>query len=282
MTLKAQYNHLFFQLKEIYEPSEAAAIANNVLQHFGFSRNDIMADMPATIDENALKEITNRLLQKEPLQYTLGYAWFYELKFKVSPAVLIPRPETEELVEKCLYFCKAQNVKTIIDIGTGSGCIPITLKVKYPEAAITAMDISSAALEIAAQNAIEHNVEINFIESDFLQENNWQKFGKYDILISNPPYIPGGKSSTLNENVLKYEPHIALFSPDENPLVFYRKTAHFAKEHLTGNGKVFLETHWDNAHTVADIFIENGFDANVLKDMSGNDRIVIATRSHLP
>lgn len=219
-----------------------------------------------------------RLKQHEPIQYVLGHSWFYKMKFKVSPAVLIPRPETEELVQEAINFIQQQDKKSILDIGTGSGCIPISIKKNIPGSLVSALDISEEALTIARENAVVHQTEIEWIQLNFLEEKNWNGLPAYEVILSNPPYIPENEKEKLDRNVVAHEPFQALFVPDNQPLIFYEKIAEFAKNHLAEDGKIFMETHEDYAQQVADHFIAEGYYAVVKKDFYDKDRMVLATR----
>jgi release factor glutamine methyltransferase len=223
-----------------------------------------------THQEEVLDDYLNRLLKYEPVQYILGYAEFYGLKFKVSPAVLIPRPETEELVE--LIGEEIANPQlSILDIGTGSGCIPIALKKKIAQADMTSIDISEDALQIARENATSNNADVIFIQMDILKEIPSRK---YDLIVSNPPYIGHDEKEKMNNNVLIYEPHLALFSDD--PLLFYKRIAEIAAQILNPDGKIYLEVSEFRAKDVVMIFSGTGMKAQIIKDMSGKDRIVRA------
>ena len=228
-----------------------------------------------THQEEILNDYLNRLLKYEPVQYILGYAEFYGLKFKVSPAVLIPRPETEELVEIIISEIGSPQSK-ILDIGSGSGCIPITLKKNIPDADVTGIDISEDALHIAKENAIANNVDVSFARMDILKNMPEDKF---DMIVSNPPYIGYDEKEKMNDNVLIYEPHLALFSDD--PLLFYKRIAEIAPQILNPNGRIYLEVSEFRANEVAEIFSKGGEDAGIMarvqikKDMSGKDRMVI-------
>jgi len=225
-----------------------------------------------THQEEVLDEYLGRLLKHEPVQYILGYAEFYGLRFKVSPAVLIPRPETEELVE--LIISEAENPRPkILDIGTGSGCIPISLKKNLPGASVTSLDISKDAIEIARGNAAANGTEVSFIQMDIL---NTIPATRYDILVSNPPYIGHDEKEKMNDNVLIYEPHLALFSDD--PLLFYKRIAEISQEILNPDGRIYLEVSEYGAKDVVEIFATRAWRAEVKKDMSGKDRMVRAER----
>lgn len=198
------------------------------------------------------------------------------MKLKVSEAVLIPRPETEELVMLAKEFIKDDN--SIIDIGTGSGCIAIALKRHKKNTFVTALDISPDALKIAEKNAKDQNCEIEFINMDFLDAQNWNRLGNFDVIVSNPPYIPEKEKQLLESNVSEYEPHAALFVPDEDAIIFYRLIALFGKEHLKRDGRIIVETHELYASLVADEFIKQGYQAEIRKDLFDKERMVISHR----
>jgi release factor glutamine methyltransferase len=262
------------RLSEICDFGEARAITLWVLEEVvGIKCPKLSLErfmILTTHQEELLDTYLQRLLKYEPVQYILAYAEFYGLKFKVSPAVLIPRPETEELVE--LILTEIKNPRSaILDIGTGSGCIPISLKVNLPDAEIHAVDISPAALDIARENAAANNAAISFSQMDILNEI---PSGKYDIIVSNPPYISHDEKEKMNDNVLIYEPHLALFSDD--PLLFYRRIAGLAPSILNAKGIVYMEVSEYRAKEVAAIFAARGMAASIKLDMSGKERIVKA------
>jgi len=260
-------------LSKICDQAEARAITLWILEevlHVKGPKLSIERFMVLTAyQEELLDTYLQRLLQYEPVQYILGYAEFYGLKFKVSPAVLIPRPETEELVELTLSEIKNPKSK-ILDIGTGSGCIPIALKKNLPNAALTSIDISSEALCIAKENAAINNTDVTFIQLDILTD---VPDGKFDIIVSNPPYIGYDEKEKMNDNVLIYEPHLALFSGD--PLIFYKRIAETAPHLLNPLGRIYLEVSEYRAKEVAEIFAKMGWMKQIKKDMSGKERIVV-------
>lgn len=288
MTLQQAYEFLVDQLQTIYDKNEAAAITELVLEKLsGLNRKQRADAVNLLLDDEAkLKEMTTELLQHRPVQYVLNEAWFYDLKFEVNESVLIPRPETEELVDWVLKDVKSQKLKvksdnnlpafTILDIGTGSGCIPITIKKKLPDADVSAIDVSSEALQTATTNAKLNEVEVKFQTVDFLNEDNWKQLGNYDFIVSNPPYIKSSEADTIHKNVLEHEPHTALFVPDEDALLFYRKIADFALQHLNKNGAVFVEINQLLGKETAALFEQKGFNVELKKDMSGNERMIKA------
>lgn len=282
MRLRQLYNNFLTELKPLYEYEESAAVSTMIFEHFaGKNRADIISDPDFELLPENVSELEFALLELKrhvPVQYIIGHAWFMNRKYKVTDAVLIPRPETEELVLKVLDFCQANNKKKVIDIGTGSGCISISIKTALPQLNVSAVDISEAALAVAKENAAANNATIHFIQQDFLQEEKWKELGVYDVIISNPPYIPENEKAMLDSNVTAHEPHLALFVPDNQALIFYEKIAVFAKNHLAAHGCIFMETHESFAGAVANHFNQNGFEAIVQKDFFEKERMVIASR----
>ncbi len=287
MTLQDAKQQLIFQLMEIYDDNEAAAITDIVMEHLtGWQRIDRVMNKTVPLPDNKqkeLEEITTRLLKHEPVQYITGYTWFAGMRFYVNNDVLIPRPETDELVAWAIADTLNKNYPepgklNIFDIGTGSGCIAIAMKKKIPEATVWACDISEEAIKVAEKNKAANLLpeqKINFLKIDFLDRRSWQHLGIYDVIISNPPYIPEKDKDTMRNNVLNYEPHGALFVHSANALIFYEDIALFAAEHLTEQGVVFLETHEKYANDVAALFTKQGFtQTEIRKDMQGKERMV--------
>ena len=235
-----------------------------------------------------IKEIVEELKKYNPIQYILGETEFYGLKFNVDKNVLIPRPETEELVDRIikekksplgLLQKKERNCK-ILDIGTGSGCIAVTLAKHLPEAEVFALDISDKALDVARQNAIKNQVDVHFFQHDILKDEPLPfPFSSltFDCIVSNPPYVTLKEKATMERNVLDYEPHQALFAPQENPLLFYERIADFARNCLKEDGSLYLETSSLYGRASAKTLEDRKFrSVELLKDISGNDRILIA------
>lgn len=273
------------QLGKIYSDTEAAAIAHEIMEFVtGKGRLQRLVEKDNHLDERQQSLYDNaivRLLNGEPLQYITGVQWFFGKPFQVNTSVLIPRPETEELVQWVIDEWQDKNDLTILDIGTGSGCIPISLKLKLPAASIAAIDVSKSALTVALQNAQQHQAEIFFLEMDFLKEDQWEKLGQFDIIASNPPYIPEHELDTLERNVRDFEPEIALFVPNTDALLFYRHIARFAKEHLSPDGAVYCELHRDYAQATQAMFEAMSYKTTLRKDMHGNDRMLRAERQFL-
>jgi release factor glutamine methyltransferase len=282
MLLKEFYSNFLKELKPFYEPGEAAAIAAMLFEALaGISRSTLIKDPAIVLSMDTAQQLTaalQQLKQHTPVQYIIGHAWFYNLVFKVSPAVLVPRPETEELVKAVLDFLKNKGPARVLDIGTGSGCIPITIKNQLPQTIVSALDISEAALLIAKENTATHQTDIHWYALNFLEENNWESLGMYDVIISNPPYIPENEKEKLQQNVTAHEPHLALFVPDNQPLIFYERIALFGQKHLAPEGAVFLETHEFYAQAVANHFTQQGYTCEIQKDFYEKERMVWATR----
>lgn len=304
MTWQEQYQHLREALTAAHEASEAEAIAELVVEHVGKKKIQQLKQEIVSIEETQqLDRILQQLLTHRPLQYVLNEAWFYGLKFEVNESVLIPRPETEELVDWIVKDVKSgkwkvendevRNTKyevrsavppftthhspfTILDIGTGSGCIPIALKKNLPETEVSAIDVCSDVLYTATTNAVNNETEIDFQLLDFLDESKWSELSKYDVIVSNPPYIKTTEATTMSKHVLEFEPHKALFVPDEDALLFYRKIADFALQHLQPNGAVYVEINQQLGKETIELFQHKGFTVELKKDMSGNERMVKA------
>lgn len=281
MTITEAYNHFIERLSAIYANREAANIAELVFEHYtGINRLKRITERELLLPRKAFDEIEQsltKLLQHKPVQYVLGEAWFFGKKFYVDTAVLIPRPETEELVELVIHDrVNKQAEVSILDIGTGSGCIAVAIKSKLANAQITAIDISDEALKVARQNAINNNTIIHFEKADILNKKKQDTFNSFDIIVSNPPYIPLPEKTTMADNVLKYEPHLALFTPGDDPLLFYKAIADFGSEHLKAKGKIYVEIHEAFAEEVKAIFLKYFSGVAILQDMMGKDRMVTA------
>ena len=282
MTILEFKRYFKSELSELYTEAESAQLYSIFLyEKTGFDRfqQRRFAHQELLIsDEEELKEIIEELKTGKPYQQILGHTEFYGKKFFVDENVLIPRPETEELVE--LAKIEIQNLKSkiqnlkLLDIGTGSGIIPITLKKHFKNAEISAMDISEKALEIAKKNADFHKKEINFIQKDYL---NTELTEKYDIIISNPPYIGIEENIEIEDSVKGFEPNIALFSPTSDALIFYKKIAKDGEKYLKENGMIFLEINQKLGKETLELF-SNYSESRLIKDLSGNDRFVFAKK----
>ncbi|MBC8882935.1 peptide chain release factor N(5)-glutamine methyltransferase [Flavobacterium piscinae] len=227
--------------------------------------------------------VLDQLKTQKPIQYILGEAFFCDLVFKVNEHTLIPRPETEELVYWILDEIKKQNIfnSTIVDIGTGTGCIPISLKKNLPESTVFGIDISEEALKVANENAISNDLEVHFIQKNILDASDLQN--QFDVIVSNPPYVRELEKAEINTNVLAFEPHLALFVSDEDPLVFYRKIAELALKHLKPTGLLFFEINQYLGKETVSLLADLGFTTVVLrKDIYGNERMVKASLTPTP
>lgn len=281
MTIQDANTRLLFQLYHMYGDSEAANIADLVMEKItGWKRIDRVINKEVKLSQEMeilLEKYISELSDLKPVQYVLNESWFYGMKFFVNENVLIPRPETEELVEWVILHVQGLQKRSprILDIGTGSGCIPVTLKKKLNDAIVYACDVSENALEVARENAKLHETEIRFIQADIFDREQLKLLPSFDIIVSNPPYIPYEEKTTLEENVLRHEPHLALFVPDNDPLIFYRAIAEFGKEKLLPGGNIFVEIHEELSHRTAELFLSKGFtDAEIKKDMQRTDRMI--------
>ena len=286
MTAGLLFRSYLDNLKQLYDSREAASIAHWVFESLaGINRSDLIRNPDFQIPDNQLlmlQKALAALLNHEPVQYVTGESWFFKLKFKVNKSVLIPRPETEELVSEALKLLAHNAAARVLDVGTGSGCIPVSLKKNKPSLQLTAMDISGDALTIAAENAAIHEADIHFIQQDFLDEEGWKTMEQFDLIISNPPYIPWNEKKMMDKNVTAFEPAQALFVPDDQPVIFYEKLAAFGTDHLAVNGKILAEIHENFADAVGNAFRYNGYEYSILKDIYGKERIIVASRYRLP
>lgn len=282
MNSKELYRKFLVEIQTIYDLNEATVITDWVFEHFaGIKKTDLIKNPLQQIPAPVIKKILDKkelLLQNKPVQYVVGETVFCGLTFEVNDKVLIPRPETEELTQIIINSWQFETKQvSVVDIGTGSGCIAVTIKKKLPSAKVMALDASYEALEIAHKNAVANKVNVQINLFDFLDEGRWPELLLFDIIVSNPPYIPLREKEKMNKNVVENEPHKALFVTDDNPLLFYEKIAKFGRSHLNYNGKVYLETHEDYAKEVAALFKATYRDVLVKKDMFGKERMVIAS-----
>ena len=281
------YNELWRQLAEIYDEGEAKAIARMVYEvRYGLTLSDIYLGKDTQLSaacQTELEEIAKRLLQGEPIQYVLGQADFCGRTFMVNEHVLIPRPETEEL---CQWIKSTQKGRfflcTLLDIGTGSGCIAITLAAEMPQSEVTAWDISADALAVARENARRHNVHVSFEQVDALHLTSdilHQTSVVFDIIVSNPPYICNKESKTMEANVLEHEPHTALFVPDDDPLLFYRAIAKYGQTALKEGGWLYFEINPLYAESLRDMLNMMSYhDIEIKTDAYGKQRMIRAKR----
>jgi release factor glutamine methyltransferase len=264
-----------------YDEREAANIADLVMEKCtGLQKIDRMLGRRETLEASAarsLEKFSSELLSGRPVQYVLNEAWFCGLKLYVDERVLIPRPETEELVAWILEDWSGHN-PSLLDVGTGSGCIPIALKKKLPQSPIFACDVSNGALNIAKANAAAQGTPIDFLETDFLDQAQRTILPPVRVLVSNPPYVPIRDKGNMAGRVVDFEPHLALFVGDEDPFVFYRALAAFAMEKAATPGHLYVEIHEELAGGIVGLLERSGLsDVTVRKDMQGKDRLIKAT-----
>lgn len=282
MTVQDAYRQLSITLQTIYERREANHIASFVIESLtGFNNTQriVHKDVFFTRQQTTnFHLIIMELLDHKPVQYVLQEAHWYGMKLYVDNSVLIPRPETEELVAWCIEKIKEKHTGNgceVLDIGTGSGCIAIAVKKSLPSCNVYAADISDKALEIAMQNAEEQGTDISFYKTDMLDTSQWTNFPDCNCIISNPPYVTEQEASHMDKNVLRFEPHLALFVPDNNPLVFYDAISSFGQQHLHNNGLLFFEINESFGREIADMLSAKGYtDVELRKDMQGKDRMV--------
>lgn len=278
--MKFTYDYLWRQLATVYEPAEARSIVRLVLEsRFSLSATDVYCGKVETLSaaqDAELSAILCRLMLCEPVQYVLGTADFFNHSFIVRPGVLIPRPETEELVRRILTgiadCCSTDRSPAILDIGTGSGCIAVSLSLALPCAHVTAWDISDTAIAIARGNARRLGAEVDICHVDALHASCEQKL--WDVIVSNPPYICCKEQREMHRNVLDYEPSEALFVPDSDPLLFYRAIADYARTALKDDGRLYFEINPLYADETKQMLCHRGFTVMVLKDDEGKQRFI--------
>ncbi|MFC2101398.1 peptide chain release factor N(5)-glutamine methyltransferase [Bacteroidota bacterium] len=276
---------LLFQkeLASFYPETEIKSILNALFDDImGWSRATLHLNQATLLSEEVslrFMEALGRLAGGEPIQYIIGHTEFCGLNLRVQPGVLIPRPETEELavmVTRDNLLLRDQ-VISILDIGTGSGCLALAMKRAFPKANVTGIDKSATAIAVAGENARLNHLEADFVEGDILNLPTLSSTASYHIILSNPPYIPEQERPTLSRHVADHEPGEALFVPDNNPLLFYKAIALYAKTHLMPHGQIFVEIHQSRGEDTVDLFSGHGFQSvKLLKDYFGNNRFVKA------
>ncbi|MBS1567430.1 MAG: peptide chain release factor N(5)-glutamine methyltransferase [Bacteroidetes bacterium] len=283
MTIYDAGRQLVLQLSGVYDEREAKNIADWVMEHLtGLTRIDRVIHKDKSLSNKEKKTLagyTRDLLAHKPVQYILHEAWFYGMKLYVDENVLIPRPETEELVDWVVAEARERGNPAILDIGTGSGCIALGLKKGLPGASVTACDISAGALSVAQRNAGTQQLDIAFGQLDFLSEKGRSELPLFDIVVSNPPYIPIRDKTSMAANVLDYEPHLALFVENNDPLLYYKVIAEFAHTHLSKEGAIYLEIYEGAGATVTSLFQQAGFaNTSLRKDLQERDRMIKAMK----
>jgi release factor glutamine methyltransferase len=278
MTATFLFQYCLKSLPEI-PSSEREAMAYLLLEDvYEISKMDIALSKELKLfDEDSLRQKLERINAHEPIQHIIGFTYFRNRQFYVSPDVLIPRPETEELIDHVIQNLPILSPH-ILDIGTGTGCIPISLSLEINNAKITAIDISLKALEMAQKNASHLGANVDFIQNDFLN-NSGALDAYFDIIVSNPPYIAQKEKSSMDANVLDFEPHVALFVDDQNPLVFYKAIANYGQSHLNQNGLIVVEINAHLGQETADVFKKEGYkEVKLLKDFYDKDRFILAKK----
>ena len=287
MIIKELKTYFFDELIEIHGQDEVESFFFILTEYFhDLKRIDLALNPNFEVSEEGFQKwqsIISELKTEKPIQYIIGETWFYDSKFYVNEHTLIPRPETEELVDWILsnqQINKLTNQPRILDIGTGTGCIPISLKKNIPKAEVFAIDVSEKALDMAKKNADLNKVDVHFLKANILEVENLLNFDfrlstKLDIIVSNPPYVRNLEKQEIKKNVLEYEPHLALFVEDNDALLFYRKIAQLAKESLTESGQLFFEINQYLGKETVELLEQLGFkNIELRKDIYGNDRMI--------
>lgn len=281
-TIQSTINYIKNELINIYSSRETESITYILLEYvLNYSRMQIQFSKNEEIkqeDSEQVKSFVEELKTLKPIQYVLGEADFYDLKFKVNQHTLIPRPETEELVHAIIQENKGENLN-LLDIGTGSGCIPICLSKNLNKAKVASADISAEAISLASKNAELNETNIRFYNRDILK---WEIFEweQYDIIVSNPPYVTESEKEKMENNVLEHEPHTALFVSDHDPLIFYQRISDLALSHLKNGGKLYFEINESLGEEMVELLQKKGF-TNILlrKDINGKDRMLSAIKT---
>jgi release factor glutamine methyltransferase len=286
MTLSEFRSALKDTLQDFYSNSELDQLAKSLLMsRMNLNSTAYLLASEAEVSDEALEQLRSdvqRLSMHEPLQYVLGNTSFYGLEIQCNPAALIPRPETEELVDWVLTEVQLPSC-ALIDLGTGTGCIPLAIKAKRPSWQVSAIDVSEDALALARTNALSLALDVQFEAADLLKDfSDLAIKDKFNVVISNPPYIPNADAMSMLPNVLNHEPHLALFVPDSDPLLFYRRIVAFSEQYLEKEGYVFVEIHEDLSDETSQLFHQAGF-ANIelRKDLQGKPRMIKAQRVSL-
>lgn len=275
--MEATIQYIEKELRGLYPQTEVRGFIRLIFEHvcgMNYTQQVLRSnEIIDSISKEKIEGIIQRLKNYEPIQYILGETEFYRLKLKVAPGVLIPRPETEELVQWIIDSIKSSSLR-ILDIGTGSGCIALTLKNELKSAQVSAVDFFETALKIAHENAVKNNLQVEFVQADILnwQNYNWQQF---DIIVSNPPYVREQEKKAMLPNVLDFEPEKALFVSDDKPLVFYREIARFAQKYLKDGGELYFEINENLGEETAELLQQENFsDVELKKDLHGKLRMI--------
>lgn len=276
MTRRELWDKVYDAARSVYEEREARSYTAVVCEgRLGMRFTDVIVEPAAPCpDHEELPQILAAIRDHCPAQYITGFAWFLDRKFAVREGVLIPRPETEELVRMITDRYRGRSGLRVLDVGTGSGCIAVTLAAEMKQAKVVAVDVSESALEVARENARRHRVSVDFVRCDMLQEG---PSGHFDLIVSNPPYVTLQEKDEMRPNVLRYEPHRALFVPDDDPLVFYRAIAEYGCRSLNPGGMLWFELNERYGSEVASLLEQSGYsEVTVHEDMFGKQRMAEA------
>lgn len=276
MTRRELWDKVYDAARSVYAEREARSYTAVVCEgRLGMRFTDVIVEPAAPCpDYEELPQILAAIRDHCPAQYITGFAWFLDRKFAVREGVLIPRPETEELVRMITDRCRGRSGLRVLDVGTGSGCIAVTLAAEMKQAKVVAVDVSESALEVARENARRHRVSVDFVRCDMLQEG---PSGHFDLIVSNPPYVTLQEKNEMRPNVLRYEPHRALFVPDDDPLVFYRAIAEYGCRSLNPGGMLWFELNERYGSEVASLLEQSGYsEVTVHEDMFGKQRMAEA------
>ncbi len=281
MTIDSANRLLISSLDSLYDEREAASVASLIMERLTGKPKSLRLlhreELFSLKQEESFQYYLSELMKFRPVQYVLGEARFGPFSFFVDENVLIPRPETEELTEWLLNDSKSRTSGTsVLDIGTGSGCIPVYIKKKRKDFQVSGLDISEKALEVAVKNSVDNEAEVVFFQCDIRDPEQIQKLGTWDMIISNPPYIPEKQKEFLDKHVKDFEPGLALFAPDDDPILFYKIIGNIAIQNLKPGGALFLEIHHDFSKEIREWYDKNGFLVELKKDFSGNNRMIKA------
>jgi release factor glutamine methyltransferase len=280
-TLKQIRFHLLSELRQIYTENESDSIVRLIMEHLGYSLSVSLREpdiIPASSVHAQINDIVTDIHTGSPIQYILGYTYFCDLKLEVDKQVLIPRPETEEMVEHIKVRTK-DPFHRIIDLGTGSGCIALALKQYFPDAEVWGVDKSQEALSVAGVNGRKNKLHVNWGELDLLNQQPMEQSVQFDLVVSNPPYVMNRERKLMAHNVTAFEPESALFVDDNDPLIFYRAIASFCSRHLADGGKIWVEINEQFGKECAKVFEEGGLSSvQIHKDIHEKDRYINARR----
>ena len=277
--LKSQYIEL---LSGKFDPSESKQFLDILIEDFyGITKVQLALEPELRISESEMLKLhwaIKDLLNNKPVQYITGVSCFQDMKLNVNESVLIPRPETEELVGLILDKETSENL-SVIDIGTGSGCIALALKKHLSNSLITAVDLSANALLLAKKNALQNQLQVEFMQIDIVKPRSFDSLSKFDIVVSNPPYVTQSDKALMQKNVTDYEPHKALFVEDDNPLLFYKAILNFCKSHLNNQGRIYLEINEQQGDNILQLLEQHEYkNGKIYQDIHGKNRFVVATK----